>query len=81
MPILAPILGEEMLLIVGLLGGCTHVITFSETFTQSLMTIFFGFFWLNKKNSNIAGFLVWHCMVILGTFLALDNLFIWTRST
>ncbi|CAO2048043.1 unnamed protein product [Urochloa humidicola] len=25
MPILAPILGEEMLLIVGLLGGCTHV--------------------------------------------------------
>lgn len=44
MPILAPILGEEMLLIVGLLGGCTHVITFSETFTQSLMTIFFGFF-------------------------------------
>uniref|UniRef100_A0A0A9ET71 Major facilitator superfamily (MFS) profile domain-containing protein n=1 Tax=Arundo donax TaxID=35708 RepID=A0A0A9ET71_ARUDO len=25
MPILAPILGEEILLIVGLLGGCTHV--------------------------------------------------------
>ncbi|EES07480.1 hypothetical protein BDA96_04G307100 [Sorghum bicolor] len=25
MPILAPILGEEVLLIVGLLGGCTHV--------------------------------------------------------
>uniref|UniRef100_A0A453P8W9 Major facilitator superfamily (MFS) profile domain-containing protein n=1 Tax=Aegilops tauschii subsp. strangulata TaxID=200361 RepID=A0A453P8W9_AEGTS len=25
MPIFAPIVGEEMLLIVGLLGGCTHV--------------------------------------------------------
>ncbi|KAM0840680.1 hypothetical protein ACQ4PT_059506 [Festuca glaucescens] len=25
MPILAPIVGEEMLLIIGLLGGCTHV--------------------------------------------------------
>jgi hypothetical protein len=57
MPILAPILGEEMLLIVGLLGGCTHVITFSETFTQSLMTIFFGFFWLNKKFQILQVFL------------------------
>lgn len=25
MPVLAPILGEEKLLIVGLLGGCAHV--------------------------------------------------------
>jgi hypothetical protein len=30
MPILAPILGEEILLIVGLLGGCTHVIVFHQ---------------------------------------------------
>jgi hypothetical protein len=28
MPILAPIIGEEMLLIIGLLGGCTHVTDF-----------------------------------------------------
>jgi hypothetical protein len=43
MPILAPILGEEMLLIVGLLGGCTHVIAFSKTFIQLLIRRFFEF--------------------------------------
>ncbi|XP_066319134.1 uncharacterized protein [Miscanthus floridulus] len=32
MPILAPILGEEILLIVGLLGGCTHVPYFAAAF-------------------------------------------------
>jgi len=33
MPILAPILGEEVLLIVGLLGGCTHVIAFNNFYS------------------------------------------------
>jgi len=39
MPILAPILGEEMLLIVGLLGGCTHVFLYGIAWSYWVLSL------------------------------------------